>query len=177
MISKTNLITIAIVSIFLASTVFTLQCDNIYDYNINGFKTKKSESLLNGCDGCGYLWSNVTDKYLFNGYVSSCLVLPKTIASKYAPEINMTAIQTNCAAAETMGTSYCYDVFYENIDLNSGNATIWLTTFCCCYSDDCTRSFFDPSIPFNGSNIERHKSGRTIIDKVVIRKTNENDFS
>uniref|UniRef100_A0A0N4ZTY1 Uncharacterized protein n=1 Tax=Parastrongyloides trichosuri TaxID=131310 RepID=A0A0N4ZTY1_PARTI len=170
MVSKIEVVSIILVSLLFATTSFSLKCDNVYDYTLSGLKAKQPDNILEGCDGCGYLYSNVTDPYLFTGYMSSCWVLPHMIAEKYAPEVNITYFDYYCSEVEKDNASYCYDTYYINMDLGTGAEEVWLTSLCCCYSDNCSREFLDPSIPVTGSNVQRHTSRRLIRDKVVVNK-------
>uniref|UniRef100_A0A0K0EPB0 Uncharacterized protein n=1 Tax=Strongyloides stercoralis TaxID=6248 RepID=A0A0K0EPB0_STRER len=176
MISKKNIFQVIGLTLFLTLPIFSLKCDNVYDYSLQGFEAKQPDNILDGCDGCGYLWSNVTDPYLFEGYMSSCWTLPKMIATKYAPEVNITYFQSYCALAESSNSSYCYDTYYINVDLDSGSEEVWITSLCCCYSDNCTREFLDPSIPLSGSSYGKHKNRRLIRDKFVLTKTKDSNF-
>lgn len=88
---------ISIIVLTYLAIAFSLKCDSYYQYQVGGFQTQSLDHIINGCNACGYLYSNITDFNNFRGFFSGCLPTAKTLAKKYDGKVfNMTEFSTIC---------------------------------------------------------------------------------
>uniref|UniRef100_A0AC35U0Z8 Protein sleepless n=1 Tax=Rhabditophanes sp. KR3021 TaxID=114890 RepID=A0AC35U0Z8_9BILA len=132
----------AALSLICINNSYALICDGYQNYSYHSTTNNKSDTLLKGCEICGFFQSNVTTASKFKGTYIGCLSSVAQMARTTDETLyNVTAFIEQCRHLGKGRITLCDDSFYpDRSDWDE-------TSLCCCQSDYCTRNLMDPSIP------------------------------